>query len=260
MFGKPHLTVPKSRRQEIAIFGKRTILYQSRLGEEGFQMKRIYLWGILFLLTAVLGSAQGIKWPVFFLRYDRGTKFEESEDEEESLLDYKRDKITFRIKEQWSDDFTTNLYTTYFLKRYDESSDSDYWYFYLNPNCIWDITDRVRWKLEFRSKWTVYDGLDSEYESKDLTSLRVKTELTYKVLKQLKIIPSLQSVFDLYDNLDKRQQIYTAGLRFESRINPQVRLNARYRAILRAPLGTPSDVVGVDKHEFGINVSWDPNK
>ena len=224
-------------------------------------MKRICPWIFVFLLPAVLGPAQEIKWPVFFLRYEGGTQIEELEDEpeEESLFDSQRHKLTFRVKEQWSDDFTTNLYSTVFFKLYNDPDDN-YRYFYLNPNYVWDITERLRWSSEFRSKWTRYDGLDSENNSKDLTSLRVKTELTYKLLEQLKIIPSFQSLFDLYENSEKIQQVYTAGLRFESRINPQVRLNARYRAILRAPLGCGSTVAGENKHEFGVNLSWDPNK
>lgn len=222
-------------------------------------MKRISLWIILFLLLAVPGSTQEIKRPVFFLRYDGGRKFEEAEDEEESSLDYQRHKITFRIKEEWSDEFTTNLYTTAFLKLYDVFNDTDYWYFYLNPNCIWDITDRVRWTSEFRSKWKWDINSGGSYDL-DLTSLRAKTELTFKLLEQLKIIPSFQSVFDLYEDSEKKQQIYTAGLRFESRINPQVRMNARCRAIWRTPLGTGSKVDGDDKYEFGVNLSWDPNK
>ena len=222
-------------------------------------MKRISLWIILFLLPLVPGSAQEIKCPVFFLRYDGGTKFEEADEEQESLLDYQRHKLTFRIKEQYSDELTTNLYTTFFLKLYDESSDSDYWYFYLNPNCIWDVTDRLRWTSEFRSKWQ-WNCNVGEKDDPDITSLRARTELTFKLLEQLKIIPSIQSVFDLDSSPEDRQQIYTAGIRFESRINPQVRLNARYRAILRAPLGDTSDVGREDRHEFGINLSWDPNK
>ena len=224
-------------------------------------MKRISPRIFVFLLLAVPGSAQEIKWPVFFLHYDGGTEIEELEDEseDETLFDSQRHKLTFRIKEQWSKDFTTNLYTTVLFKLYDDSNDN-YRYFYLNPNYVWDITDRLRWTSEFRSKWIRYEGLDSENNPKDLTSLRVKTELTYKLLEQLKVIPSFQSLFDLYENSEKIQQIYTAGLRFESRINPQVRLNARYRAILRAPLGSQSTVAGQDKHEFGINLSWDPNK
>jgi hypothetical protein len=222
-------------------------------------MKRISLGIILVLLPALLGSAQEIKWPVFFLRYDGGTKFEETEEEDESRLDYQRHKVTFRIKEQWSDAFTTNLYSCFFLKLYDDSSDTDYWYFYLNPNYIWDLTDRLRWTSEFRSKWQ-WNIDPGEKDDLDLTSLRLKTELTFKILEHLKIIPSFQSVFDLGTSTGDRQQIYTAGLRIESRINPQVRVNTRYRAILQAPLGAALCTAWDDKHEFGVNLSWDPNQ
>ena len=215
-------------------------------------MKRISLWIVFFAFLAVLGSAQETKRPVFFLRYDGGTKSEEAEDEEESVLDYQRHKITLRIKEQFSDDLTINLYTTSFLKLYNQGSGTDYWYFYLKPNCIWDITDRVRWTTELRSKWKYDFDSGGDYHL-DITSLLAKTELTVKLLEQLKIIPSFKSAIDLYENPETVQQIYTAGLRFESRINPQIRLNGRYRVILPVPLGE-------DKHEFGINLSWDPNK
>jgi hypothetical protein len=217
-------------------------------------MNRIFPWITAFLLLSLSASAQDTKRPVLFLRYEGGTEIEELGEEDESPFDSQRHKVTFRIKEQWSDGFTTNLYTAVLFKLYDLPNDN-YHYFYLNPNYIWDITDRLRWTSEFRSKWTLYND-----ESKDVTSLRAKTELTFKLLDQLKIIPSFQSVFDLYENREKRQQIYTAGLRFESRINPEIRLNGRYRGILRAPLGSPSTVVWENDHEFGINVSWDPNK
>ena len=222
-------------------------------------MRRISLLIIVLLLPASLGSAQEIRLPVFFLRYDGGTQFEELEDEEEPVLDYQRHKITFRIKEQWSGDFTTNLYTAVFSKLCDNPSE-DYKYFYLNPNYVWDITNRLRWTSDFRSKWIwEFDTGDDDYNL-DLTSLRVKTELTYKLLEQLKIIPSFQSVFDLFASPEDNRQIYTAGLRFESRINPQVRLNGRYRIVLPAPLGAQSTSDDEVKHEFGINLSWDPNR
>jgi hypothetical protein len=225
-------------------------------------VKRISCGIAVLSLLAAAAWTQDIKLPVFFLRYEGGTEVEDLDEEEEedgSIFDSQRHKLTLRIKEQWSDAFTTNLYTAAYFKLYDDPSDN-YRYFYLNPNYIWDIGDRIRWSSEFRCKWTMYEELDSFGKSKDVTSLRAKTELPVKLLDQLKVIPSFQGVFDLYENPEKRQQIYTAGIRLESRINPQLRLNSRYRAILRAPLGPESTVSGEDKHEFGVNLSWDPNK
>lgn len=229
-------------------------------------MKRISLSIIIFLLLTAFVSAQDIKRPVFFLRYDGGRGIEElmpeeveEEDEAKLAIESQRHKFTFRIKEQWSDDLTTNLYSAASWKVSDDTSEN-YTYFYLNPNCIWDISDRLRWRSEFRSKWT-WDVEPEEVESApDLTSLLAKTELTFKVLDQLKITPSLRGVFDLYQSSEKIQQTYTAGLRLESRINPQLRLSGRYRGILRAPLGTESTVNNRFNNEFGINLSWDPNK
>lgn len=217
----------------------------------------------VFVLLSVLCSAQEIKLPVFFLRYDGGVGSEEIEPEESEEKEVEpssqRHKITLRIKEQWSDSLTTNLYTAVSRKEYFLQSGS-YTYFYINPDFVWDITDRVRWSSAFRSKWTWYDELDSYGESKDLTSLLAKTELTLKVLDQLKLTPSFRGVFDLYRNEEKIQQTYTAGLRVESRINPEVRLSGRYRGILRVPCGAESTVGVRFNNEFGINLSWDPNK
>jgi hypothetical protein len=36
-------------------------------------------------------------------------------------------------------------------------------------------------------------------------------------------------------------------------------LSGRYRGILRLPLGSESIAAGRFKHEFGVNLSWDPN-
>ena len=160
-------------------------------------MRRIFPWILVLLLPTVLSSAQEIRLPVFFLRYERGIQFEAPEEVEESVLDYERHKITFRIKEQWSDGFTTNLYSVVFVKLANTASES-YRYFYLNPNCVWDISDRLRWTSVFRSKWK-WDNIGGDAYDLGLTSLKVKTELTYKILQQLKIIPSLQSVFDFAD-------------------------------------------------------------
>ena len=226
-------------------------------------MNKILSWIPVFVLLTILCQAQEIKLPVFFLRYDGGVGSEELEpeegEEEEVEPSSQRHKITLRIKEQWNDSLATNLYTAVSRKDYFLQSGS-YTYFYINPDFVWDITDRVRWSSSFRSKWTWYDELDSYGESKNLTSLLAKTELTLKVLDQLKLTPSFRGVFDLYRNQEKIQQTYTAGLKVESRINPEVRLSGRYRGILRFPLGAESTVGVRLNNEFGINLSWDPNK
>ncbi len=226
-------------------------------------MNKIFSWISVFVLLTVLCQAQEIKLPVFFLRYDGGVGSEEIEteegEEEEVEPSSQRHRVTLRIKEQWSKSLTTNLYTAVSRKEYFQQSGS-YTYFYVNPDFVWDITDRVRWSSGFRSKWTWYDELDTYGESKDLTSLSAKTELNLKVLDQLKLTPSFRGVFDLYRNEEKIQQTYTAGLSIESRINPEVRLSGRYRGILRSPLGADSTISDRFNNEFGINLSWDPNR
>ncbi len=216
---------------------------------------------LLFLLP-FLCPAQEIKLPVFFLRYDGGLGSEEIEpeegEEEEIEPSSQRHKVTLRIKEEWSNFLTTNLYTVVSRKEYFLQSGS-YTYFYLNPAITWEITDRIKWYTGFRSKFTFYDELDSGGLPKDLTSLLAKTNLTFKPLDKLKVIPSFQSVFDLYQNDVKIKQTHTLGLSITSTID-NVRLSGRYKVILRYPLGEQSTVLERFNHEFGANVSWDPNK
>ena len=214
---------------------------------------------VLLVLIPLLCPAQEIKLPVFFLRYDGGLGSEEIVSEEEEIEpSSQRHKITLRIKEEWSDSLTTNLYTAVFRKEYFLQAGS-YYYFYLNPDMAWEITNRIKWYTGFRSKFTFYDELDAGGLSKDLTSLLAKTSVTIKPLDRLKVIPSFQGVFDLYENREKTQMTHTFGLSITSTIE-NVNVGGRYRGILRLPLGDQSTILFRFNNEFGLNMSWDPNK
>jgi hypothetical protein len=218
--------------------------------------------GVVMSLLPLACPAQDMKLPVFFLRYDGGVGSEriEPEDVEEELLEpsSQRHKVTLRIKEEWSEALTTNLYTAVARKEYFLQSGS-YTYFYLNPDFAWDITDRLRWNTGFRTKWAFYDELDGSGQPKDFTSLWIKTELSLRLLRELKLVPFLQGVFDLYENEEDTEQTYIGGLGVESRLRGDWRLAGRYRGILRLPLGTESTAASRFDHEFGVNLSWDPN-
>ena len=207
-------------------------------------------------------AAQEIQLPVFYLKYNGGLGSEEIELEEEEGEEVEpssqRHNVTLRIKEEWSDSFTTNLYSAVTRKEYYLQSGS-YLYFYLNPDIAWNITDRIKWYTGFRSKWTFYDELDSKDDPKDLTSLLAKTNFTLKPLDGLKLVPSYQSVFDLYQNEVKTKQIHSFGLTVSSTLG-QFNLSGKYKGILRYPLGDLSEVPMRFNNEFGVNVSWDPNK
>ncbi len=217
---------------------------------------------IVLILLPLICPAQEMKLPVFFLRYDGGLGSEEIEpeegEEEEMEASSQRYKVTLRIKEEWSDELTANLYTVVSRKEYFLQSGS-YSYFYLNPDVAWEITDRIKWYTGFRSKFTFYDELDADGLSKDFTSLLAKTNFTFKPVDKLKIIPSFQSVFDLYQNQEKTQTTQTFGLSITSTID-NVRVGGRYKGILRYPLGEQSTIPIRFNNEFGVNVNWDPNK
>ncbi len=218
--------------------------------------------GIVLFLLPPACRAQDLKLPVFFLRYEGGVGAEriEPEDVEEELLEpsSQRHKVTLRIKEEWSESFTTNLYTAVARKVFYLEPGS-YTYFYLNPDFAWDITDRLQWSTGFRTKWAHYDELDSLGQPRDFTNLWLKTELAFRLLRELKLVGLLQSVFDLYENGENTEQTHIAGLAVESRLRGDWRLSGRYRGILRLPLGAQSTATSRFNHEFGVNLSWDPN-
>ncbi len=170
-----------------------------------------------------------------------------------------RHKVTLRIKEEWSDELITNFYTAVSRKEYFHQSGS-YSYFYLNPDIAWEITDRIKWYTGFRSKFIFYDELDSNGNPKDYTSLLAKTYITFKPLDKLKIIPSFQGVFDLHQNREKTQTTNIFGLSVAYKIMDNVQVGGRYRGSLRSSLGDQSTVPMRFNNEFGVNVSWDPNK
>jgi len=226
-------------------------------------MKSLILALALLLLLAVVGSAEDVKLPVFFLRYEGGIGTEEIEPEEpaEELLmpSARRNTVSLRVKEQWNDRFTTNLYSTVSRKEYFLQSGS-YLYFFLRPDFAWQLTDRIKWSAAFRSKWIWYDEPYADGSPKDLTSLLARTELSLRFPNQLRLNPYVQGVFDLYEKDENTRQTYTAGLGLESRLSGAWRLNGRYRSVMRVPLGGESVVRDRFNHEFGLNLSWDPNK
>ncbi|MBA7685330.1 hypothetical protein ES703_93749 [subsurface metagenome] len=85
-------------------------------------MKRSIALIVVLILLPLLYTAQEIKLPVFFLRYDGRLGSEEIEpeerEEEEIEPSSQRHKVTLRIKEEWSDEVTTNLYTAVSRKEY----------------------------------------------------------------------------------------------------------------------------------------------
>jgi len=223
---------------------------------------RIACIGLCQLLRPALAAAQEPKLPVLFLRYDGGVGSEQLEPEEveEELFEptSHRHRLTLRIKEEWSEAFLTNLYAAAARKQYLQDTGSYTW-FYLNPDFAWDLTDRLQWSTRFRTKWTLYDEPDASGDPLDFTSLLLRSELSLRLLKELKLVPFVQGVFDLYRNGEKTQATCVAGLALESRLRGDWRLSGRYRGILRQPLGPESAVDGTFNPEFGVNVSWGPH-
>ena len=215
------------------------------------------------LLLARPGVGQDMKLPVFFLRYDGGLGYEEilpaEEGEEEEIEPYsQRHRVTLRIKEEWSGTLVTNLSAAVSRKTYTREKGS-YTYFYLYPDLAWAVSENIKWTCGFRSKFTDYDEEDEAGHSKDLTSLLAKTGFTFKVADRLKIMPAYQAAFDLHEYAGYSQATQTFGLGISS-VFDAVRLSARYRGILRDDLGTASTVDFRFNNEFGLNVSWDPNR
>lgn len=226
-------------------------------------MKRHILVAVGLLLLALPGAGQDM--PVFFLRYDGGLGYEEilpaegTEGEDEEIEPYsQRHRVTLRIKEEWSETLVTNLTSAVSRKTYTREKGS-YTYFYFYPDLAWDISENIKWTCGFRSKFTAYDEEDDEGHSKDLTSLLAKTGFTFKAADGLRIMPAYQAAFDLHEYAGYSQATQTFGLGISS-VFDAVRLSARYRGILRDTLGAQSTVDFRFNNEFGINLSWDPNR
>ena len=208
-------------------------------------------------LTSLLHS-QEIKWPVFSVKYDGGLGSEQIEEEEEIEPSSYRHTVTLRIKEELAAALIVNLYTAVSRKEYLLEKGS-YTYTYLNPDIAWSITDTIKWYGGFRSKWTIYDEPDSKGLSKDVSSLLAKTNVAVKLLDVLKLSPSVQGAYDLYENEEKSRQTYTFGIGVDASLG-SVTVGGNYRGILRYPLGEQSTVLSRFNHEFGMDVSWDPNE
>ena len=212
---------------------------------------------VLLCVIPLTGQGQEAKLPVFFLRYDGALGSEETE-EENIEQSSNRHTVSFRIKEEFSKVFTANLLSAYSRKEYLLQAGS-YWYFYVRPSTTVRLSDRVRWDCAFRSKWVLYDELDSGGFAKNYTNLLFDTKLSFKPIDELSLIPSAKGVYDLNENRRKSKQAYTFGFALNARIE-NINLGAKYRAMPRFPLGADSDVPFRFSNEFGANLSWDPNK
>ncbi len=217
----------------------------------------------LLLLPPLFCPAQEMKLPVFTLRYEGGVGSVEAEpgegEAEELEPSSRRHLASLRIKEQWSGALTTNLYAAVSRKECLLEAGS-YLYFYLNPDVSWKVNDRLTWSAALRSKWVWYDEPDSDGRPKDLTTLLARTELSVRLLEDLKLTPSLQSVLDLYRNEEKVRQLYAAGVGLETRLGEGWRVSGRCRGILSLPFGEPSTVAGKLNYELGLSATWDPNR
>ena len=204
----------------------------------------------------IVGGISALDLPVIFLKYEAGIGGEETELEETEMSSY-RHTVNVRLKEKLSNRVTTNLYSTFSRKEYLLEKGS---YFYVNiyPDIAWNLTDYLKLTNGIKSQWTFYDELDSNELSKDLVNIRAKTSLTFKMYKDLKLIPSFQGSFDLHENPEKSSQTYTLGLSISALLG-NVSLAGKYSGNWRLTLGEFSTVTERFNSEFGVNLSWDPN-
>ena len=223
-------------------------------------MRNLFVLVVLMVVASVFLPAQDVKLPVFYLRYSGGLGAEQLEEEAEELDPSSlRNSVSLRIKEEFSPLLTTNLTLYYSTKDYYEQS-GDYEYFYLKPEISYDLTDRLTLGGEFRSKWVVYDEPGSDGESKDYVALTGGVSTVYKPRTGTRITTTFKSNFDVYENDTKSLQSYAGGLRVESRVQNGTTLGANYRGTGYSALGSASEASRRATHEFGVSVTWDPNK
>ena len=214
--------------------------------------------GTVLLLLPFLAFAQGIRLPVFFLRYEGGVGSEELEPEEaeDEQLEpsSQRHAVVLRIKEEWSDSLLTNLYTAVSRKEYFHQSGS-YTYFYLNPELVWDVTDRLQWS--HRPALQV-DRLrrpagPHQPSGQDRAGLQGGRRAEGRPLLR----GDLRPVPGRTEGPGDLRRGPGAGVAPRRRLAP-CRPLPRHRA------GSPSDprASWPDRfnQEFGVNLSWDPNR
>jgi len=197
------------------------------------------------------------KLPIFTVKYDGGYGREETGETEEVEPDSYRHTVLLRVKEELGRDLTVNLYSAFSRKLYLSESGS-YLYGYVNPDMAWYIAESLKWYAGLRAKWVGYDELDTEGRSKDYGTYLAKTDVTIKPLDRLKLIPSLQGVWDVHENTEKSAQTYTAGLNMSSQFGGW-ELSGRFRGSVRLPLGGDSIVPSRLNAEVGLSGTWDPN-
>ncbi|MBW8003462.1 MAG: hypothetical protein FVQ80_15850 [Planctomycetes bacterium] len=213
---------------------------------------------LLLILSPYLGFSEGIKLPVFTTRYEIAYGTEEDEDEGSLIPSYLRHTAFFRVKEEFSDKFSSSLQLRYSQKDY-FSTGSDYSYIYLNPAVDLELTDKLGLDFGLFSKWTWFNDLDGSGLSKDLFSFGARVETGYKIKKGLKISSFLKGLFNIYDNPEKRRQDYSLGIGVTARMG-EFLFGARYRGVARFPLGSASSKLQ-DFYNLGaLSLTWDPNK
>ncbi len=213
---------------------------------------------LLLIFSPYLGFSEGIKLPVFTTRYEIAYGTEEDEDEGSLIPSYLRHTAFFRVKEEFSDTFSSSLQLRYSQKDY-FSTGGDYSYIYLNPAVDIELTDKLGLDFGLFSKWTWFNDLDNRGLSKDLFSFGARVATGYKIKKGLKITSFLKGLFNIYDNPEKRRQDYSLGIGVTARMG-EFLFGARYRGVARFPLGAASSKLQ-DFYNLGaLSLAWDPNK
>jgi len=215
------------------------------------------VWAVACVVAGEGAFALDPKLPIFTVKYDGGYGSEENDEADEVEPGSYRHTVLLRVKEELSRDFMLNLYSALSRKRYLTESGS-YLYGYVNPDMAWYIVESLKWYAGLRAKWVGYDELDTEGRSKDYGSYLAKTDMTIKPVDRLKLIPSLQGVWDVHENAQKSAQTYTAGLNMSSRFGGW-ELSGRFRGSVRLPLGGESDITSRFNAEVGLSGTWDPN-
>jgi hypothetical protein len=166
--------------------------------------------------------------------------------------------VSLRIKEEISRSLVGNLSFAFSSKDYYDEP-GDYTYFYLKPEISCELTDRLSLETALRSKWVRYDDLDPSGDAKDLLQLSGAVAASYEPVRGTRVTASLGTGLDVYDNEAKSEQSYSAGVRFLSRL-PGVTVGGSYHGIFYSPMGAASEKARSLTSEFGLSLTWDPNK
>ena len=163
------------------------------------------------------------------------------EDEIEDLLlpASLKNSYSLRVKELFLDSLWDALRFRYAWKDY-FSQTGDYSYYSIGNDLNWRPFDLLRFGFDTGLKRVSFADPDADLLSKDYLLLSGKLTGAYRILPSLTVDSWVKTSYFLYDVPAKSRGEYSLNVGLNSKLG-NWKLGARYRGVLRGPVGGESD-------------------